>query len=348
MGSPIFLEAKISMKQRWSKILYTFIVLGAVEIVSSLTGCGSNPANHKIVTIGEQKVYEDEWNYYAYCYVKEYNIVDASLLETEYEAGYTYNEKYKDDILAEIEEVKILYVNALKAGITLSEADEALINEQAEGLMAEMTQEEMNAYGIDIELVTQIVTQQYYGELLKEQVLADASAEIMPYSHTYNLLFCTVELGEDGLVKTEEDGTFVTVSETEKERQLALATEAKDKLESGADIEKLVEAYEIQNVSGDLYGNETTFFPAYYEAVETLKDGEISDVVETPYGYNVFVLIAKEDASYTESIQSLHDTRDSITILEEKMEEWRLNAGAEEVEKEEKAWENLTLATFLQ
>ena len=170
----------------------------------------------------------------------------------------------------------------------------------------------------------------------------------MPYSHTYNLLFCTVELGEDGLVKTEEDGTFVTVSETEKERQLALATEAKDKLESGADIEKLVEAYEIQNVSGDLYGNETTFFPAYYEAVETLKDGEISDVVETPYGYNVFVLIAKEDASYTESIQSLHDTRDSITILEEKMEEWRLNAGAEEVEKEEKAWENLTLATFLQ
>lgn len=93
-------------------------------------------------------------------------------------------------------------------------------------------------------------------------------------------------------------------NERSKEDALKLAKEVKAKLDKGEDFVKLVKEYSNdgqQNIdNGGLYKDAlvTQWVPQFQEKARTLKINEISDPVETDYGYHIMRVESRTEKEY--------------------------------------------------
>ncbi len=152
---------------------------------------------------------------------------------------------------------------------------------------------------------------------------------------------------EEGQIMTDEKGNTLYISDAEKKIQKQKAEDALALMESGKTIEEVAIEYGIEDVSGDLYGNKNTFFEEYANEVYRLKDGQISRVVETTYGYNVFELITLNDEIYSEQIGEYEISVEKEDNLNNAKEKWleELNVGDGKIYK--KNYDKLSLANYL-
>lgn len=89
------------------------------------------------------------------------------------------------------------------------------------------------------------------------------------------------------------------VSEAEKTAAKNIALELLDSVKQGLDFSELAKKYSGDSMSaiqgGDLgYAKKGTFVKEFEEAVYSLKPGEVSDIVETEYGYHIIKLNEKQ------------------------------------------------------
>ena len=89
------------------------------------------------------------------------------------------------------------------------------------------------------------------------------------------------------------------VSEAEKTAAKNLILELMDSVKQGMDFSELARKYSGDSMSalqgGDLgYAKKGTFVKEFEEAVYSLKPGEVSDIVETEYGYHIIKLNEKQ------------------------------------------------------
>ena len=89
------------------------------------------------------------------------------------------------------------------------------------------------------------------------------------------------------------------VSEAEKTAAKNLALELMDSVKQGMDFSELARKYSGDSMSalqgGDLgYAKKGTFVKEFEEAVYSLKPGEVSDIVETEFGYHIIKLNEKQ------------------------------------------------------
>jgi len=89
------------------------------------------------------------------------------------------------------------------------------------------------------------------------------------------------------------------VSEAEKTVAKNLALELLDSVKQGMDFSELARKYSGDSMSalqgGDLgYAKKGTFVKEFEEAVYSLKPGEVSDIVETEFGYHIIKLNEKQ------------------------------------------------------
>jgi peptidyl-prolyl cis-trans isomerase C len=102
----------------------------------------------------------------------------------------------------------------------------------------------------------------------------------------------------------------------------AKAQEILDKIKKGDDFEQLAKdnsACPSGKEGGDL-GDQPkgTFVPEFERAIEALKPGQVSDIVETQFGYHIIKLVDRMDANTT----SLEQAKDQITeILKDRQKE---------------------------
>ncbi|MDX9779897.1 MAG: peptidyl-prolyl cis-trans isomerase, partial [bacterium] len=110
-------------------------------------------------------------------------------------------------------------------------------------------------------------------------------------------------------------------SDLEKTAVLGMAENVLERARGGEDFAMLVADYSEDpgsNTSGGLYEN----FPrgrmvqAFEDASFSMKIGEISDLVETPYGYHI---IKKEDHKYGNTLDEVRDEIENI-LREQKKE----------------------------
>lgn len=95
-------------------------------------------------------------------------------------------------------------------------------------------------------------------------------------------------------------GVAPTATKEEKENKLKLAKDLLARLRGGDDFVKLAMRYSTDEGSAPIGGDIGTFHkgmadPTFEEAVLSLKVGEISDIVETIYGYHIIMLTGKKN-----------------------------------------------------
>jgi peptidyl-prolyl cis-trans isomerase C len=210
----------------------------------------------------------------------------------------------KMNVLNQLIEKKILMSEAAKLGIVVSEAE---VNEQIKNIMGEYPDSEA------------------FKKRMKEQKIDLASwKKEVEYQIMLDKLVKAVA-GNDISVSPEDVEKYYNDHRDQYDsptrvRALQIMVETKeqaqtirDEIEKGADFSELAKKYSVSPDSekgGDLgYFSEDEMPPAF-SVVFSMKVGELSEVVQSEYGFHIFKIIDRRDAK----VLTLDEARPEIEV----------------------------------
>lgn len=222
--------------------------------------------------------------------------------------GVTLEENMKDMVLAQLSQIKAMNLLAIQEQVELSEEEKSKVKEASEAFYETLNKEERKVLGVDKDLIERLyreyaIANKVYYHIIKDvnPEVSDDEARTITVDH---ILIKTYSLDENN-EKVEYD--------SEKKHEAFLrAQEVLAKAQSGVSFDSLIATYNEDNQSqysfrkGEMnIGFETTAF--------NLGKGEISDIVETEYGYHIIKCITTFNREETDA--------NKIVIVEKKREE---------------------------
>ena len=249
--------------------------------------------------------------------------------------GITLEENMKDMVLAQLSQIKAMNLLAIQEQVELNSEEKGKVKEAAEAFYETLSKEERKVLGVDKDLIERLyreyaVANKVYYHIIKDvnPEVSDDEARTITVDH---ILIKTYSLDENNQ-KVEYD--------SEKKHEAFLrAQEVLAKAQSGVSFDSLIATYNEDDQSqysfrkGEMnIGFETTAF--------NLGKGEISDIVETEYGYHIIKCITTFNREETDA--------NKIVIVEKKREEIfgeRYSQFASKLTKavNEELWEKITL-----
>lgn len=279
------------VKKRWKRRLAFLLVLASV---SCICGCGKGKGGIRFTTgLGNDELFklEDEL-----CTRPEAMIFILSQKQN-YESLYgkdiwdvrikdeTFSEYMRDNLQDFLAKMKCMVLMAGKYGVELSEEEELKITQAAETYFSGLTDEVIQATGIGQSHAETVFHDYYISNKLMDRLTADVSTEISE-DEARVILVQQIFLSTDGL------------SAAEKESRRAEASAIKAQADAGADFSGLArdkneaEEFELQIARGETESQ-------FEEAAFQLSSGQISEVVETKYGFHIIKCINNYDEQET-------------------------------------------------
>lgn len=269
-----------------------------------LGGCsGAAKSNDETVLFeyDGQKVYLDEaWVY-------------AKTIQSQYESWYgssvwdypvsdadgkqvTMEELTKQDMISQIKMVKYLSKEAEKQGLSLTEEEKKTAKENAESFMSSVGEDDLKQTGITEDTMVKVyeentLASKYHDKIVEDGNVTVSDEEARQYK-TYNLLFETFDY--------DDNGQKVEFSAKKKAAQKKKAEEALARIRAGEDdLEALAKEYKAEKSSEYTLGDDETTVKEYREAALKLKKNEVSDIVESEFGYHIIKMLNPNDKEAT-------------------------------------------------
>lgn len=249
------------------------------------------------------------------------------------------NPSLRKELLNKLIEDKLLYAQAVLDTIEVSDEE---VNNQLDQVIAYYTQQYGSqerlekAYGMSTEKIRREMKEDTRKNLMAEMLKGQKFGRIDVTRREVKEFF---ENNKDslGLIseKFEIAHIFINPKSNDKLKQKSkqFAKSLRDSILNGADFEELAKknSDDIGSASGggDLgFVKRGVFYPEFESAAFKLKQGELSDVVESPVGYHIIELLEKrgesihcrhilikpkiDDAADLKAIEQLSEIRDSI------------------------------------
>lgn len=290
-------------------------VLALSMAVASLTGCSNGLSSSKkessnvgtmtqeeasttkVMVIGDYDIYMDELLVYA---------IQALVTEGGTEAAVKANpDTYKEKTLSLIRTTKILYDVTQHNDVTLDDSDMETTNNTIDNFLGSMPDGLLEKYGISEDVVRKVFTEQTYVSKFENDikndmgktVQSDVEEKVKDYNFTIfdYILFPTVETTEDDVPATNTDGSYKYVSDDAKEKAKENAEALLEELKAGGDAASLAEKYGVSNYYFERTGYVGSFTDSVNKAVENLKAGDCSGVLEEELGYAVIHMQTDHD-----------------------------------------------------
>ena len=223
----------------------------------------------------------------------------SSFWEEETEDGTTYGDMFKEEMINDMKQAKVLRLEAEENGVTLDDEEKSICASNAKEYLEEIEEDTLKKTGITEEIMTEYLEDYTIYDKYKEKLLENEEIEIsedeVRQSDLFVLTFSTLE--DDGETQ---------VSEEKKAEVKKKADVAYQLLQAGKDIEKVAEKYgldpeECQWTSGRTAeaDQDEYYDKAFEDAAYSLEEGEISKVTECNDGYYIIKMITKDNEEET-------------------------------------------------
>ena len=209
--------------------------------------------------------------------------------------GMTLEDKYKDTILARLAQIKVMNLMAKDQDFKLSDDDVLRVKAAARDYYASLNQAEIAAMGVDEDIIYNL----YYEFATADKLYHEITDQVKPQISDDEARIVTVR---DILIKTYKPSASGTVSynEAEKAEAYERIQAIKNKIDEGADFDIIAESTENEDSQIQYSFGRGVMPPEYEEAAFSLIVGEISDIVETDYGYHILKCVTAYDPEETD------------------------------------------------
>ena len=290
-------------------------VLALSMAAASLTGCSNGLSSSKKESSNVGTMTQEEASTTKVMVIGDYDIYMDELLVYAIQAMVTNNgtlasvkanpDTYKEQTLSLIRTTKILYDVTQHNDVTLDDSDMETTNNTIDNFLGSMPDGLLEKYGISEDVVRKVFTEQTYVSKFEndikndmgKKVQSDIEEKVKDYNFTIfdYILFPTVETTEADVPATNTDGSYKSVRDDAKEKAKENAEALLEELKAGGDAASLAQKYGVSNYYFERTGYVGSFTDSVNKAVENLKAGECSGVLEEELGYAVIHMQTDHD-----------------------------------------------------
>ena len=329
------------MKAFMKRIL-SVVTIG-VMTAATLAGCGnkgtagaSAASSDAAVTMDQGSISMGEARLYAYVMRNQYEAYyGSSIWDMEVEEGVTLGDSMKDVITDQLVQMIILSSQAEDYGVSLNDEDNQAVEEYVENFKTNIGEDVMEKEGFTEDNIRSVVQKSTLAGKVSQAMFDAEEVELTDEEKAdatcikvQHILISTIDT-----TKKDDEGNNVDMTDEEKEVYLAeqkeKAEEALARAKNGEDFQALADEYSSENagfeVSFDKNGydpvNMSSMVEPFYTAAWQLGEGEISDLVESQYGYHIIKCVSLNDEEATQASITTAENNKKSTSLDEKVKQ---------------------------
>lgn len=235
-------------------------------------------------------------------------IYGPEIWEMEFD-GILLEENVKETVLAQISCIKTMSLLAKRYQVSLSEEQEEAVGNAAEAYYATLNETEIDLLDITPELIRELYREYALADEVYEYIIKDITPEISDDEAR------TITVQHIMLKTYEIDGTgqIIEYSDERKQETYRRAQEIlKLAKQADVDFEQLVLDYS-EGEEGTISFGKGDMESTFESVAFNLETGEISDMIETSYGYHIIKCISTFDREQTDI--------NKVKIVEKRREE---------------------------
>ena len=295
------MEMKVSVKKIWALGLCFVMLLG-------LCACDKD---EWFFSLNGEKLYKEDVAAFGYIYAMEYNIKDWEQLDELYSSTTTYGEYYKEQLENDIITTVLLYKEGADNRVQLSEEAKHQIDTNTARVLERFGEDTLKNAGVSESDIENVYKMKLLGEAYLDTLSGDGQDEedaseavsaSEQYVKVYQVTFPTVLLDEDGMVQSDAEGNLKKLSGTAASEMEQAANVFSESAKLGENMDELLKNCGDTVTGIEKYLKYSDLEDAYKLAVDELSEGDVSDVIESDYGFYVIRLLEKNDTEYAELI----------------------------------------------
>lgn len=295
----------------------------AMMVGLSVTACSNSPkGDGTVATVNGQKITVSEYETTLALYKQSVEAMyGKNVWDTEVEKGIKYRDKFKENILDQMINVEVVYEQAKKDNLlpTKEEVDKKY-NELKKNIDSDKEyKKDMEKIGANDEFLRTQQEQDLAVQNYKEhfdKTIKISDEEMKKYYEDHKKDYYKDEVKASHILVSTQDKNGKPLSDEKKKEAKKKAEDLLKRAKSGEEFSELAKENSDDPGSaaqgGDLgYFSKGMMVPEFEKAAFNLKPGEISDIVESSFGYHIIKVTDKvnEQTPY-------NDVKDSIkTIL---------------------------------
>lgn len=323
----------------------TTLLLSTMIAASLFTGCGSVNKDKTVATLNGEPVKLGIANFTVrlqqanaddfYRQLFGDNVWASDM----YGTGTTTEDSFKEDAIASVQEMYTLQLHMGDYGVSLSDEEKASIATAAETFMSDNKKDAIEALGATTEIVEEYLTLTTIQSKMYDAIVADADTNVTDEeAKTSSYSYVMVSKTSD-----EESESTETVESTEA------ANETSDSVKNQASefakaaqtdgLEVAAEAYGYTVSNGTFTAEDTNLDAEVLEALQMLKEGGVSGLIDTENSYYVVRLDAEVDEEATEENRQNIISERQEDFYNEVLDGWK---ETDKWELDEKVWDTVS------
>lgn len=287
-------------------------------VAGNLCGCGKGESVKVVLTTGfaKDEIFRIET---MSCTLPEI-MVYLTNIQNQYESvygeeiwntnleGITLEENVKDIALAQIAQIKTMNLMAEQYDVALTKEEKEQVKNAAQDYYASLNATEIERMGVNENTISSLYSEYALAKKVYQYIIKDINPEISDDEAR------TITVQHILLKTYALDGTGKKIEYTDSAKQDAYQTacEVLEKARAGEDFDELIRRYSEDDKATYSFGK-GEMEKAFEKAAFNLGNGEISDIVETEYGYHIIKCISTFDKEETDS--------NKVKIVEQRKEE---------------------------
>ena len=278
------------------------LVAAAAMSATAITGCGKINNEATLMTVGEDKVTMGVGNFFAryqqaMAEAQYGTYMGDEMWETEVAESETMEESMKKRILESLKTLYVLEDHMKDYKVELTAEEKQKIETTAKEFLKANKDGAKEVISADEDTVKRVLELLTIEDKMREAMVKDVDKNVSDEEaaqKSMQYVFFT-------FTKTAEDGTSTTIDDSAKKELKEKATKFQEGAKSQADFAAYAKASGYEATTKTFDAKDTAPSEDLIKAVDKLKAGEMTGVIETPSGYYVAKVISLLDRAATDA-----------------------------------------------